>query len=45
MLSYNLAKEIKHLFETTGGPCIWNSAYYSFVDYGGFEDLFPPKHG
>jgi hypothetical protein len=45
MLSYILAKEITHLFETTAGSCIWNSAYYSFVDFGGIEDLFPSKHG
>jgi hypothetical protein len=45
MLSYILAKGIKHLFETTGGPCIWNSAYYSFVDFGGIEGLFPAKYG
>ena len=45
MLYYILAKEIKHLFETTGGPCIWNSAYYSFVYFGGIEYLFPSKHG
>jgi len=43
MLSYNLAKEIKYLFETTDGPCIWNSAYY--LEFGGIEDLFPSKHG
>ena len=43
MLSYILAKAINHLVETTGGPCIWNSAYYSFVDFWGIEDLFPSK--
>jgi hypothetical protein len=45
MFSYILAKENEHLFETTGGPCIWNFAYYSLVDFWGIEDLFPSKHG
>jgi len=45
MLSYTLAKEIKHLFKKNGGPCISNPAYYSFVDFGEIEDLFPSKHG
>jgi hypothetical protein len=35
MLSYIWAKKIKHLFETIGGPCIRNSAYYPFVDFLG----------
>jgi hypothetical protein len=28
-------KKIKHVFETTGGPCVRNSAYYPFVDFLG----------